>query len=117
MAVFNVANGITLTWNGGTITGGGSLNIASGGILNLFGNHTDFLDGTTLNNAGTVTLTSGSSQLEIDNGAVIQNNSGGLFDLQSDNTRFRQRRHFLQQCRRHLCTNLPAPGHPSLPFR
>ncbi len=75
----NVANGITLTWNGGTITGGGSLNIASGGILNLFGNHTDFLDGTTLNNAGTVTLDSGSSQLEIDNGAVIQNNSGGLF--------------------------------------
>ncbi len=100
------ANSLTInqvfTWNGGTISGGGSVNIASGGVLNIFGNDTASLNATTLNNAGTVNLTSDSNQFELDNGAVIQNNSGALFDLQSDGTVFGNGGGASSTIRRHL---------------
>jgi uncharacterized repeat protein (TIGR01451 family) len=77
--------GITLsgsnTWSGGTINGSG-VTVASGATLNLSGSGA-ILDGTTLTNNGTITLTSAAaSALQLANAAKISNN--GVVDVQSD---------------------------------
>ena len=56
-------------------------------MLNLFGNQTANLDSTTLDNAGTINLTSGSNSFRLYY-STIQNNSGGVFDLQNDGSAF-----------------------------
>jgi hypothetical protein len=81
---FNIANGQRFTWSSGTITGGGSTNVLSGGLLTLFGNNSNTLAGTTLTNSGTIELRAGADLLRLGNGALIQNNSLGVFELLGD---------------------------------
>jgi len=86
----NVAGSISTTptgvvdWtNDSTLTGTGSLTIASGGTMNISGFGTRFIDGGTLNNAGTVNW-SGPNNLSVFNSGVINNQSGGLFSVTND---------------------------------
>jgi uncharacterized repeat protein (TIGR01451 family) len=65
------------------LTGAGSLTIASGATMNINGSGTRYIDGGTLNNAGTVHW-SGGNNLSIYNSGVINNQSGGLFDITND---------------------------------
>ena len=65
----------------------GHTNIASGGVLDLFGNNSAELNSTTLDNAGTINLTNGSNSFRLYY-STIQNNSGGVFDLQNDGSAF-----------------------------
>ena len=85
-STFTIGNGDVLNFNNGTINGAGSTNVAAGGLLNMNGDNTDTLDGTTLNNAGTIILASSSNNFRLGSGANIQNNSGGLFQLQNNGT-------------------------------
>jgi Bacterial Ig-like domain (group 3) len=76
----------SMTWVGGTVSGGGVLDIASGASLNLGNgnNATETLDGAELQNAGTASLSTAndnSSGLALENGAGIDNQSGGGFTL------------------------------------
>ncbi len=66
-----------------TLTGAGSLTIASGGTLNLPGFGTRFIDGGTLNNNGTVNW-SGANNISVFNSGVINNQAGGVFSLAND---------------------------------
>ncbi len=66
-----------------TLTGAGSLTIASGGTLNLPGFGTRFIDGGTLNNNGTVNW-SGANNISVFNSGVINNQVGGVFSLTND---------------------------------
>jgi hypothetical protein len=58
-----------LAWQGGTLTGGGTLTVSAGGALSI--NSSVVLDGVTLTNLGTATWTAGSIQL--DDGATFDN--------------------------------------------
>jgi uncharacterized repeat protein (TIGR01451 family) len=66
-----------------TLTGTGSLTIASGGTMNISGFGTRFIDGGTLNNAGTINW-SGANNLSVFNSGVINNQSGGVFSVTND---------------------------------
>jgi uncharacterized repeat protein (TIGR01451 family) len=82
-AIATSATGV-FDWNGAsTITGAGSLSIASGGTLNMPGAGTRIVDGITLNNSGTVNW-SGANNLSITNSGVINNLAGGLFNVTND---------------------------------
>ena len=82
-AVTTSATGIVDWTADSTITGAGSLTIASGGTLNISGAGTRFLDGGTLNNAGTVIWT-GTDNISVFNNGVINNQGGGLFHAKND---------------------------------
>ena len=86
----NVAGSISTTASGvvdwtadATLSGAGALTIASGGSLNLSGFGTRFIDGGTLNNLGTVNW-SGANNISVYNSGLINNQSGGLFIVTSD---------------------------------
>src|SRR5205807_1397977 len=66
-----------------TLTGTGSLNIGSGGTLNLTGSGTRFIDGGTLNNSGTVNW-SGGNNISVYDSGVINNQAAGLFSVKND---------------------------------
>jgi hypothetical protein len=73
-----------LTWNNGSMTGGGRTK-ANGGVALSSTNSASFptLDGRELDNAGTATFT-GTSFLLIINGGLWNNLTGSLFDIQSN---------------------------------
>jgi hypothetical protein len=75
----------TSNWSGGVQSGTGITKVASGATFNLNSAATLALSGRTLNNAGTVVWT-GSGSLELNDGAVWNNNSGGLFNAQNNAT-------------------------------
>lgn len=78
----NIAGPITvqnLGWTGGTIYGTGALTVAN--TLALSGGAAKALDGLTLTNAGTATLT-GTANLDMGNGATVLNTAS--FAVQSD---------------------------------
>lgn len=83
-----IQGGSTVTWTGGSIQG--PVTVASDASLNIAGVGTKFLWGP-LTNSGTVTWTGGGN-LNVDNSsslgqsALIQNQPGGLFDIQNDET-------------------------------
>ena len=68
----------TLTWNGGTMSGTGVTQIASGGTLDYSGGS---LSGRALNNAGTFNLT---NTLNVSPTSTITNQANGLFDIKFD---------------------------------
>ena len=78
----------TGTWSGGTIngTGGGTFYVDSGATLTIdAATATAVINGGTLSNQGTTDYTadaSGSNDLELGNGAIIQND--GTFDIRTD---------------------------------
>ena len=71
--------GANNSWSGGTISGGGSLDVAANATLTLNG-VTKFLGDRTINNAGTITWTDGNIS-QLNNNAI---NNSGLFDIQGD---------------------------------
>src|SRR5438270_10858768 len=58
-----------MDWQGGTLTGGGTLTVAAAGTLSIDNNSLHYLDGETLSNQGTATWTY--HHIEMDNGAVL----------------------------------------------
>jgi hypothetical protein len=70
----------TLTWTGGTMTGSGHTRVS--GSMVLSGTGRRLLDGRTLDNLGTATWTDG-GELKTTNGAVWNNQSGALLDIQT----------------------------------
>jgi hypothetical protein len=81
---YNIGNGQRFTWSNGTITGAGTTDVLNGGLLTLLGNNSNNLIGTVLRNSGTINLAAGADLLRLGNSAVVQNNSGGLFELSGD---------------------------------
>jgi uncharacterized repeat protein (TIGR01451 family) len=77
------ATGVIDWGSDATLTGAGSLTIASGGTLNLPGFGTRFIDGGTINNSGTVNW-SGANNISLFNSGVINNQAGGLFNVTND---------------------------------
>ncbi|MCK6623443.1 MAG: Ig-like domain-containing protein, partial [Calditrichia bacterium] len=75
-----IING-TFNWNAGTLTGSGSFTV--NGALHLPGGAAKTLDGLTLTNAGAVNL-NGGGNLRFANNAVLANQVGGVFDIQTD---------------------------------
>jgi len=75
-----VTAGGLLTWTGGTLSGAAPFN-ANGG-MSISGT-TKYMDGRTLNNAGTATWT-GSNYIYMSNGAVVNNLATGTLNLQGD---------------------------------
>jgi hypothetical protein len=73
----------TLNWTGGTLSGDGQL--VTSGSMAISGSGGKNLDGRTLNNAGTVTWTGGGN-INGGNNAVFNNQSGAVFDAQTDAT-------------------------------
>jgi hypothetical protein len=67
-----------MNWSGGTITGVGSTTIAKTGSLTIAGPVT--LDGRTLNLAGPTTW-SATSDMSVNDGAVINNQAGAIFTV------------------------------------
>ena len=80
-------NGPT-TWSGGTMSGAGVKQVPAGETLaiNVSGNGHLYLDGTTLQNQGTISYTGSSYQFYNKNGAILENQASGLVDLQNDRT-------------------------------
>ncbi|HVO23619.1 MAG TPA: hypothetical protein VMW56_08325, partial [Candidatus Margulisiibacteriota bacterium] len=68
-----------LNMNGGTLSGAGATNIAAGGTFSI-GGTMNILQ--SINNAGTATW--GSGGINCGNGAIVTNQSGGVFSIQSD---------------------------------
>jgi len=77
----------SMTWNGGVISGLGTLTVASGAVLSAGGSRgfMEILDATTLDIAGTATLTSADSLacgIDVIDSAGIDIQSGGSFTIQ-----------------------------------
>src|SRR5205814_3192318 len=70
-----------LDWQGGLLTGGGTVTVATGGTLTIEDHTSHYLGGETLTNLGTATWTHG--DLILSNGAVL--NNAGTLSLQPDN--------------------------------
>ncbi len=73
----------SMNWSAGTMSGSGVTTIQSGATLTV-PTGTSTLDTRTLDNSGTITWTGGT--FYINSPAVLNNLSGALFDMQSDNT-------------------------------
>ncbi len=73
----------TATWNDGYMTGTGSTVIPSGGTLSISGTLSKNLDTRVLNIAGTATW-GGSGPLYFYNNGTINNQTGSIFEVQSD---------------------------------
>jgi hypothetical protein len=74
---------LSFTWNGGTMSGTGSTNLAAGSVFTISGAADKVLDGWTLNLSGTTTW-SDSGNLVLADNAVINNGSGALFVIVND---------------------------------
>ena len=80
----------TLIWKGAsTISGPGNFNISSTGLLSIEGNlggvNNRVLDNLTMNNFGTIEMAVGlADSINLINGTTLNNQSGGLFDFQSN---------------------------------
>ncbi len=74
----------TMNWTGGTMTGSGATTIASGGSLVISGVNDKNFGQRTINNAGTLAWSGGN--FNSGSGATINNQTGGVFDLQGDQT-------------------------------
>ena len=72
----------TLNWNGDSEIHN-TVNLANGSTMNISGFGTRFIDGGTLNNAGTVNW-SGANNISVYDSGVINNLSGGLFSATND---------------------------------
>ena len=75
----------TMNWTDGDMEGAGSTIIASGATLTVSGTNQRKLDTRTLTNQGTIDVT-GDLSWQMQDGATIDNQSGGVFDIQSDVT-------------------------------
>ncbi len=82
-AMSTTASGVVDWPSDSTLTGAGSLTIASGATMNINGSGTRYIDGGVLSNYGTVHW-SGGNNLSIYNSGIINNQSGGLFDVTND---------------------------------
>ena len=69
------------TWQSGTLTGAGDLNL--NGDVFLISNNNKLLDGQSIENGATMTW-SGNGDLRLKNGAQIINLAGGVFDIQGN---------------------------------
>jgi hypothetical protein len=78
----NLSVSVELSWTGGTMGGAGATNIPKQGVMNISGTATKSLSRRTINNAGTVTWSGG--DINCDDGAVFNNQTGGIFDAQSN---------------------------------
>ncbi|HEU4886888.1 MAG TPA: IPT/TIG domain-containing protein [Thermoanaerobaculia bacterium] len=77
----------TLNWTGGVMTSGASVTIPAAGALNISGTGTKTLqEGFTLNIAGIANWSGGTIHLNGYNTAVLNIQSGGVFNAQSDNS-------------------------------
>jgi hypothetical protein len=72
-----------ITFNAGVLGGAGALNLTAGSTMTLESAFGKAVAGT-LNNAGTIAYVSGSSDLTVN--GTLNNQSGGLFDIPTDNT-------------------------------
>jgi hypothetical protein len=72
----------TFGWAGGTLSGSGALNVLNAATMNILGTGDKSLSEKTVNNAGTITWTTGT--LNGNTGGTI--NNSGLFDVQGDVT-------------------------------
>jgi RHS repeat-associated protein len=74
-----------LTWIDGTMSGTGSTTAQGGLVLGAAdsNSHTEFLDGRTLNNAGTASWVSQSGYVDQQNGSVFRNEAHGSLTLQT----------------------------------
>ena len=76
--------GATVNWSGNsTLLGSGSVTIQAGAFLNISGTGTRFLDGRTIHNAGTLTWSG--ADISAYNASLIDNQSGALWLIQTDN--------------------------------
>jgi phage baseplate assembly protein gpV len=74
----------SLTWAGGNITNpNGTVQINVGATLNISGNLDKALDGVTVALAG-VTNWTGGGNIDLNNGAVIDNQAGAVFSIKND---------------------------------
>lgn len=80
---YDIAISGIMNWIDGTVSGAADLQIASGAILSLSGSAAKQLDGRTLENIGSI-IWKDSGTFRIENNAVINNQSGGIFESQSD---------------------------------
>jgi adhesin HecA-like repeat protein len=78
VGILNVTG--SMTWTGGTMSGGGVLTLAAGGTLAIEGAGAKTLSGYTLNNMGTVVWTGG--DLRMSSTSTVDNS--GLWDVQGD---------------------------------
>ncbi|MCP4043587.1 MAG: hypothetical protein GY731_16790, partial [Gammaproteobacteria bacterium] len=77
-------NGIG-TWSGGTMQGSSTTSIGSAASLTINGSGNRTLDTRRLDNRGQITLAfDNGEELILDNGARIENTSGGQFDITAD---------------------------------
>ena len=76
-----ISNG--LNWTAGTMSGAGWTVIAPGATLNLANSGDVSISGRTLENAGTV-LWTGGGNLICDNGVVLTNRAGALWEVRND---------------------------------
>ncbi len=72
-----------MRWEGGIIEPGDSLYIPFGSELNLSGSSSVLLDGRPISNAGDINWT-GTGNIRVKNGAVINNRLGGDFNIETD---------------------------------
>ncbi|MEA2163027.1 MAG: large repetitive protein [Thermoanaerobaculia bacterium] len=77
-------NGPT-SYSGGTLTGSGALVIPATRTMSITGGGFKFLDSRTINNSGTITFLATASTYA-QGTAVINNLSGGVYDIQSDSS-------------------------------
>jgi filamentous hemagglutinin family protein len=79
----------TFNWTGGAMAGGGTLAIPTGSVLNMTGGSMLFLDGYTINNAGTVNW-SGATTVRADTASpsAITNQYGGQFNASATGSIF-----------------------------
>ena len=79
-AAFDVTNGFV--WNGGVLGGGGAITIPATATFQIGGLGAKALNGRTINNAGTMTWTSGDIDANLDPKLNIL--PGGVLDIQGD---------------------------------
>ena len=80
----NITVSGVMTWSGGTMGGSGTTTIAAGGTLDLLGAAKTLRS--TLDNAGTATVSGAAVTLTMANGAVFNNQASGSFEIQNDGT-------------------------------
>jgi len=80
-SISTTATGVVDWTSDSTLAGAGSMTIVSGGVMNVSGVGTRYIDGGTINNSGTVNW-SGGNNFSVYNSGVINNN--GLFSVTND---------------------------------
>ncbi len=75
----------TINWTGGTLAG--DVTIAPGGVLTLSGSADKTMSGGVLRNGGTI-IWSGTGNLPMNYGSIIENLTGGMFDVKNSVTMY-----------------------------